>query len=355
MAEPPFRNYHITDREAGQPLTAVLRQFLPGHSWSQVKRLVHARHVQINGNLCTDEARRLKSGEVLKVWQHPLAKPADVRDIRIHYIDQHLVVIEKPAGVTTLRHPEERNWPARRKQLQPTLDELLPRVIAKYLGWNVPAADAPPKSKQRSRTAPRRASEPKLPTVRAVHRLDRDTSGLMVFARTPQAEQTLIQTFRKHRIARSYVAVVHGHLNEQTIDNWLVRDRGDGLRGSSPQGEQAEGAQRAITHVRPIEMLDGYSIVRCDLKTGRTHQIRIHLSELGNRLCGEKTYTHALGQSPQTDPSGAPRQALHAAVLGFLHPITGEKLQFRSPLPRDLTQWLGRLKQGSGQNRSDRR
>ena len=112
--------------------------------------------------------------------------------------------------------------------------------------------------------------------------------------------------FARHHVQRAYVAVVHGDVEAQTIDTWLIRDRGDGLRGSTPLGEAAEGAQRAITHIRPMEHLPDYTILECRLETGRTHQIRIHLSEIGHRLCGEKVYTHAPGEPPQADPRSAP-------------------------------------------------
>lgn len=353
MSSKPFQNFHVAPSQQGQTLAAALRQFVPQRSWNQVKKLITGRHIQVNGNLCLDETRKLKAGDVVKLWDHPLAKPADERDVRIRYVDSHLVVVEKPAGVTTLRHAEERKWPARRRQLQPTLDELLPRVLAKHLGWNVPddvGSVRPGQNRRGSRSRDRRGNqaggkEPKLPTVRAVHRLDRDTSGLMVFARTPQAETGLIRLFSKHRIERSYIAVVHGQIEAQTIDNFLVRDRGDGLRGSTPLGAEAEGAQRAVTQVVPLQTVGPYCVVRCRLKTGRTHQIRIHLSECGHMLCGEKVYTHSPGGRPQTDNSGAPRHALHAAELGFVHPISGETLHFKSALPADLSRWLRELLQ----------
>ena len=170
----------------------------------------------------------------------------------------------------------------------------------------------------------------------------------MVFARTPQAEQALVRLFSKHKIERAYVAVVHGAVEEQTIHTWLVRDRGDGLRGSSPLGKEAPESQEAITHVKPLETFAAggqtYSLIECRLETGRTHQIRIHLSEVGHMLCGEKTYTHQSGEKPQRDFSAAPRQVLHAAVLGFVHPVTGEQIAFRTRLPQDLQEWLARLK-----------
>jgi 23S rRNA pseudouridine1911/1915/1917 synthase len=367
-----YVNHHVQPAQQGKALAAVLREFLPDKSWNQVKKLITARQIQVNGNLCLEEARKVKAGDVVQVWQHPLAPPADERSVKILYADQHLVVIEKPAGITTLRHAEEKNWSADRKRRQPTLDELVPRALAKHLGWNL---EEPPRRQipQRGRKEHRRPGfreQVKLPQVRAVHRLDRDTSGLMVFARTQQAETALIRLFSKHRIERAYLAVVHGQPAAGKIETMLVRDRGDGLRGSlvkrvesteeaqpltpalSPEyrgeGVQEQEAQQAITHVQPIEAIGEYSLIQCKLETGRTHQIRIHLSEQGHMLCGEKTYTHPLGGKPQHDTSGAPRQALHAAVLGFVHPTTGETLNFKSPLPADLQQWLQRLRPRPG-------
>jgi 23S rRNA pseudouridine1911/1915/1917 synthase len=166
----------------------------------------------------------------------------------------------------------------------------------------------------------------------------------MLFARSPEAEQKLTRMFARHEVQRAYVAVVYGRLEAQTIDTWLVRDRGDGIRGSTPLGAAAAGAQHAITHVRPMEQFGEYTVVECRLETGRTHQIRIHLAEIGHRLCGEKTYTHTPGQPPLPDTSGAPRQALHSAKLAFLHPVTGQPMRFRMPLPRDLKDWLMKLR-----------
>ena len=346
-----YVNHHVQPAQQGKALAAVLREFLPDKSWNQIKKLITARQIQVNGNLCLEEARKLKAGDVIQVWQHPLAPPADERSVKIRFADQHLVVIEKPAGITTLRHAEERTWSADRKRRQPTLDELVPRALAKHLGWNLEEQPRP-KTPQRGRREHRhRSSGPQLPQVRAVHRLDRDTSGLMVFARTQQAETALIRLFSKHRIERAYLAVVHGQPAAGKIETMLVRDRGDGLRGSvntntesSSEGEEAPDAQQAITHIQPVESIGEYALIECKLETGRTHQIRIHLSERGHMLCGEKTYTHPLGGKPQHDMSGAPRQALHAAVLGFIHPSTGETLSFKSALPADLQQWLQRLR-----------
>jgi 23S rRNA pseudouridine1911/1915/1917 synthase len=351
----PAQTYHLAAEHDGLSLPQALKRLLPEQSWSQIRKLISGRQVQVNGNLCLDEGRRVQAGDVLKVWDHPLARPAGQSDVRIVYLDQHLVVVQKPAGVTTLRHREETDLPQRRKQLQPTLDELLPQVLAAHLGirretnpTRQRGRDSDPK---RQRGNPRRSRKPVVDSrliIRLVHRLDRDTSGLMVFARTTQAEQKLIRMFARHVVQRAYVAVAHGRVEAQTIDSWLVRDRGDGLRGSSPIGEAAEGAQRAITHLRPLEHLPGYTIVECRLETGRTHQIRIHLAERGHMLCGEKTYTHPLGGTPLTDASHAPRHALHAAELAFIHPITEEPVRFQMPLPKDLREWLLKLRATAG-------
>jgi 23S rRNA pseudouridine1911/1915/1917 synthase len=277
-----------------------------------------------------DEGRRLADEDVVKVLSQSAPKPPGEQDVRLQYLDAHLVVVEKPAGVTSTRHAEERTWPQRRRQLRPTLEEMLPLIIAKV-----------DPSVRRRRGVP--------PPVRAVHRLDRETSGLMVFARTVTAERGLMQQFKRHSTRRRYVAVVRGRLETQTIESFLARDRGDGRRGSTPD---PKAGKRAVTHVRTIEHFElsrdeVYSLAECRLETGRTHQIRIHLAERGNPLCGERVYNQPLyGKAPE-DKSGAPRVALHAAELGFAHPITGEEMRFEMPLPQDLAQFIERLRRAA--------
>jgi 23S rRNA pseudouridine1911/1915/1917 synthase len=197
------------------------------------------------------------------------------------------------------------------------------------------------------------------PPVRAVHRLDRDTSGIMVFARTHAAERNLAEQFRRHTTHRRYLTIVEGKIEAQTITSHLVRDRGDGRRGSAEQsgGKIDPGSGKlAVTHVKPIEVLKadarsgGYSLVQCQLETGRTHQIRIHLSENGHPVCGEKVYRQPRFGKMPADKSGAPRLALHAAELGFVHPVTGKTLRFQAALPPDLAEFWKRLKtQGTAQ------
>ena len=348
--------FHAGEQEAGDTLLAAIRGWLPETSWNEARRLVRKRHVQVNGNLCLDEARRLKLKEVVKVHKFPLAPPPTADRVKIVYVDDHVIVVEKPSGVTSVRHAQEQGWPDKRKQFQPTLDEMLPRVLADTLrarGETYTPAPLPqrtprnPRSKQH-RLPPhlqrgRHRDDPppvRLPLVVPVHRLDRETSGLMVFARTAAAEHNLIAQFKEHSIERAYQAVAIGDVAAERIETWLVRDRGDGLRGSSPL---PDGAQAAITHVRPLKRLGDFTLVECRLETGRTHQIRIHLSERGHMLCGEKVYWGPLGGKKAHDPSGAPRLALHAARLEFVHPTTGKPMKFQSDLPRDLAQFVARL------------
>jgi 23S rRNA pseudouridine1911/1915/1917 synthase len=332
--------FHVTSATTGRTIAAALRAWLPGRSWSDLRRLLRTRRVQVNGNLCMDEGRRLAEQEVVKVLGQSAPKPPGEQDVRLQYLDAHVAVVEKPAGVTSTRHAEERQWPQRRRQLRPTLEEMLPLIIAKV----DPHA-------RRQRGVP--------PPVRAVHRLDRETSGLMVFARTLTAERALMQQFKRHSTQRRYLAVVRGRMESQTIESYLARDRGDGRRGSTPE---PKAGKRAVTHVRTIEHLEisrdeVYTLVECRLETGRTHQIRIHLSERRNPLCGEKVYNQPLFGKPLEDKSAAPRIALHAAELGFVHPISGEEMRFEMPLPRDLSQFIERLRSAaskSAQN-ADRR
>jgi 23S rRNA pseudouridine1911/1915/1917 synthase len=315
--------FRVLPRQVDLPVASALRQWLPEQSWSQIHRLVKARRVMVSGNLCLDPARRLTLRDVVKVLPHSAPPPPTAESVRIRYVDEHVVVVEKPAGVTTTRHAEERDWPARRRQIQPTLDEMLPRILAK-------------RQRGKGRGRPQR--------VRPVHRIDRETSGLLVFARTVIAERTLGQQFRQHTTQRRYLAVAQGAVAEQTISSRLVRDRGDGRRGSTTNPHLGK---LAVTHVKPLERIGDYTLVECVLETGRTHQIRIHLAENGHPLCGEKVYNQPLRKPPVPDTSGAPRLALHAAELGFQHPVTGEMLAFEMPLPDDLQEFLRRLRRAA--------
>ena len=347
MPEPTTLVWHVTPEEPGVTLLALLRRRQPELSWNQLRRLLGGRRLQVNGNLCLDEGRRLKVGDVVRLLPYPAAAPPTEEDVRIRHLDQHLVIVEKPAGMTTLRHAEERSWPKQRKQLQPTLDEILPGAIAR---WQRRARTGPPGG-GRTPGGPKgargggRANLPATRRVRAVHRLDRETSGLMVFARTVDAERLLGLQFRDHALHRLYIAVALGHVEPQTIETRLVDDRGDGRRGSTTNPKLGK---IATTHVRPVEYLPGYTVIECRLETGRTHQIRIHLAEAGHPLCGDKVYRGRFPGPGVADHSGAPRVALHAAELGFVHPLTDQEMHFNMPLPTDLVELIDRLRGPGG-------
>ncbi|HTU90730.1 MAG TPA: RluA family pseudouridine synthase [Gemmataceae bacterium] len=322
-----FEPFLVPAEQASLTLAAVLRQRLPGQSWNQVRRLIETRRARVNGELCLDPARRLKEGETVELLARSATKPRQKETIIIRYLDVHLVVVEKPAGISTVRHPAERAWTKRRKALSPTLEDLAPKLIAQREG--------------RVRKGP-------LPRLRIVHRLDKETSGLVVFARTVAAERGLGKQFHAHTVTRRYLAVVPGFVPSQRIATRFVRDRGDGRRGSTAQ---AGNGKEAITYVDVMERLPAYTLLTCRLETGRTHQIRIHLAELGHPVCGDNVYHHLPGGGELPDRSQAPRLALHAVELGFAHPLTHQEMHWQMPLPPDMQAFLDRLRAaGRGEN-----
>jgi 23S rRNA pseudouridine1911/1915/1917 synthase len=343
-SEPKFQILHMTNDDVGKTLSNVLRLHLDSQSWGDIKGAILKRRVQVNGNLCLDAGRKITAKDVIKIWRESLPKPVTAESIKFAYVDDFLVIVEKPPALTSTRHKEERNLSNHRRQLQPTLEELLPEALRiHYQSFH-----KNPKSQRNSsdRYETRRQQEHRMKrySVIAVHRLDRDTSGLMIFARTPSIAESLGLMFRKHEVSRTYHAVVHGHPKEQTFDNILVRDRGDGHRGSQRTETPDPTAQRAITHVCPIESIGDYSVIECRLETGRTHQIRIHLSESGHPLCGDLIYCRLPDGTKIEDKSRAPRQALHSASLSLKHPISGDELHFKMPWPHDLYKWLQSLR-----------
>jgi 23S rRNA pseudouridine1911/1915/1917 synthase len=218
--------------------------------------------------------------------------------------DPLFVIVDKPPGLLTVQTAEHES------------DTLVARVLA-YL-------------QHRYR---RRA------WVGVVHRLDKDTSGALVFARQRASLRDLQEKFRAHRIDREYVAIVEGHVREAgTFDAPLVADRGDRRRGVAGPGEPGK---RAVTRYRPIEKLRRATLVAVRLETGRTHQIRVHFADSGHPIVGDRVYRRRL---PADSPIYAPRQMLHARVLGFAHPKTGEPVRAVSPLPTDFEAVLTSLR-----------
>lgn len=175
--------------------------------------------------------------------------------------------------------------------------------------------------------------------VGVVHRLDKDTSGTLVFARTREALRDLQEKFRTHSIDREYVAIVEGDVRAAGVfDAALVADQGDRRRGVARGGERGK---RAVTRYKPVERLGRATLVSVRLETGRTHQIRVHFSEAGHPVVGDSVYR---GRAAPPPPAEAPRQMLHARELGFAHPKTGEPVRAVSPIPGDFAAVLEDLR-----------
>jgi 23S rRNA pseudouridine1911/1915/1917 synthase len=327
----PIQTFTISDDR--QMILAALRQHLPDSpSWTAVKKIFRARRVAIGGVVCVDEGRQLSQGDTVTVWDHPLPPPPTDGDVRITYVDADVVVAEKPSGMVTLRRKSDLNWSWARKNLQPTLDECVPRLIGQHAAGR--------RGKQRSLQ--------RLPQLFPVHRIDRDTSGLLAFARSQESRTKIIRQFSDHAAVRKYFALIPGAIKDQTVTSHLVRDRGDGLRGNISDNSADKGSsQRAVTHFETLRRIKGFSELECRLETGRTNQIRIHLAELGHPICGDIKYRGPFGKPPVTDRSKIRRLALHAAELRFEHPTSGKPLHFQTPWPADMRRFLERLESSS--------
>ena len=283
----------------GTTLAAALRRRLTGRSWSDVRRLCDSGKVRVGGDLVVDPTLRVRAGQTLAVEMNAPRPRAVVAGFRVVHDDAHLVVIEKPAGVSSV--------PYERKETGTAMDLVRD-------AW-----------RQRGRRA---TATP----LYIVHRLDKDTSGLLCFAKTRLAERGLHIIFQRHQATREYLAVAEGRVESRRIESTLVADRGDGIRGSTRHAEQG---QHAITFVEALKTSVRATLCRVRLETGRTHQIRIHLAEAGHPLVGETVYIRDLLRAGGT-PLPATRLMLHAATLGFVHPVTGARVDFRCEPPPEF-------------------
>ncbi|WP_437983711.1 RluA family pseudouridine synthase [Sorangium sp. So ce117] len=304
-----------------RPLDGAVRA-LAEVSWSDARRLIETGKVLVGSAVATSARRRVLGGELLEIRLHA-PRPETVRRRKLEgelvvYADASVVVVNKPAGVSTIPYGDEA--PAEQAA---TLDALVREVLAR-------------RDRLRGR-AP----------LGVVQRLDKGTSGLLVFARTLAAKKHLAQQLRVRAMHRQYLALAHGAVPRGTYRSYLVEDRGDGLRGSARDGRR-EG-QLAVTHVEPIEVLrgpqegagaGGVTLVACRLETGRTHQIRIHLAEAGHPLVGETVYV----RDYRGTRIPAARLMLHAAELGFNHPADDRPMRFQTPPPPDFDDVLERLR-----------
>ena len=277
-----------------------------GEAWSVAKRQIASGKVFVDGACVTEIDRRLVAGESIEVRTNAPRPRDPMREGILVYDDAHVVVIDKPSDVNSVPYEDRENG---------TAMDLV-------------------------RGAWRRAGRAATTTpLHVVHRIDRATSGLLMFAKTKQAEIGLAAQLRAHAMERSYVCVAHGAVASRRIESFLVEDRGDGLRGSTMRQEQGK---RAVTHVEARQALLHATLCDVRLETGKTHQIRIHLSEAGHPLVGEPVYIRDFDGPILTSS----RLMLHAATLGFEHPVTRMRVTLASPLPPEFVAVVKRLTPG---------
>jgi len=281
--------FEVAADEAGLRLDQWLARRIPGLSRRKARVLVDLGGVFVDRARVKVASRPVRSGQVVEaVLGGALDRVGDDAPppgFEIVHEDEDVIVVDKPAGLVTAPTPESDRG---------NLLDLLQR--------------------------------PRGGAVWLVHRIDRMTSGLLIFARTPEANRALGERFARHDVEREYRAVVAGEVaGDLTIDRPI-----DG--------------KRAVTHVHVLERLPGATLLAARLETGRSHQIRIHLAGLGHPLLGDSQHG---GETARRFRPRAPRLALHAAVLGLPHPRTGAPLRFERPLPADLAAWLDELRAGA--------
>lgn len=315
-----LRYYTVPPEQDDLRFDRIVALAVPEFSRSYLQQLIHQSFVQLNGSTVTKAAKHLRVGDELMISLQPTEQsqayiPEDV-PVDVVFEDAHLLVVNKPAGLVV--HPAPGNWRG----------TLLNGLLNRY-----------PEAKH-------------LPRAGIVHRLDKDTSGLMVVAKTRLCMDALTALISARDVAREYFAIAHGAWRSFAGRN--KEDMGDGYPGgeddhSTPDrivtqsiGRDTRNrlkmaaydalsghAKPARTDIYVLNQLDDFTAVECKLHTGRTHQIRVHMAYLGHPLVADATY----GGKPAL---GLTRQALHAKRLAFVHPMTGEDMEFLSALPSDI-------------------
>ena len=287
----------------GQRLDKVLVQHWPEWSRSWLQNLIDQGEVKLAGVVVTKPSAKVRAGDVIEVRFVPTAQASafvpQAMALDVVFEDEQVLVLNKPAGMVV--HPAAGNWSGT------LLNGLLAHhEVAKHL-----------------------------PRAGIVHRLDKDTSGLMVVGKTQQACERLVEQIGQRQVQRVYVALAHGswhHAAETQVNRRVGRDGRNRLRMAGFEPDSNQG-KTALTRVRYLDGNAAYSWVTCKLHTGRTHQIRVHMLDLGHPLVGDALY----GGKPAL---GLERQALHAAKLAFEHPGTRAWMTFEAPLPPDLADAL---------------
>ncbi len=292
-----------------------------GLSRARVQGLIDEGRVDVAGKTATSASMKVAEGTAFRIIISA-AMPAEARPedipLVVAYEDAHLIVVDKPAGMVV--HPAVGN-------ITGTLVNALLHHCATNGGGQLSGING--------------IARPGI-----VHRIDKDTSGLLVVAKSDAAHEGLAVQFAAHTVHRRYIAVCGGHPSPAagTIDARVGRSDGDRKKMTVLPNNSSRG-KTAITHYKLIERLDEAAVIECRLETGRTHQVRVHCAAIGHALLGDPAY----GKTPKSlretlERLGFARQALHAAELGFQHPLTGEMVQFRSDLPPDMAQLIDQLR-----------
>jgi 23S rRNA pseudouridine1911/1915/1917 synthase len=301
----------VAETEAGERLDRILAARLATLSRSRLKKLIETGQVSLDGETINDPSMRVKGGQSFVVdMPAPVADRPEPQamELKIVYEDDQLLVLDKPAGLVV--HPAPGNP-----------DRTLVNALLAHCGDSLAGIGGV-----------------KRPGI--VHRIDKDTSGLMVVAKTDLAQQKLSADFAAHTLTRSYLAVVRGVPNPRagTIATRIGRSR------AKKMAVVASGGKEAVTHYRALRALGlRAALVECRLATGRTHQIRVHLTNIGHPLIGDQTYGRGRTSGLPEAARVFPRQALHANLIGFNHPVSGDYLEFASPLPTDIAELIAAL------------
>lgn len=304
----------VPDDAGGWRLDRALAVALPTLSRERLKALISSGQVSREGTPVRDPAIKVAAGSVYSVAvPEPTPAHNEAQDIPLAIVfeDDHLIVIDKPAGLVV--HPAAGNR-----------DGTLVNALLHHCRGSLSGIGG--------------VERPGI-----VHRIDKDTSGLMVAAKTDPAHVGLAKQFARHSIDRRYRAIVSGmpSPSEGTIDAPLGRSAANRQKIAI----QAEGhGKRAVTHFRMLTPLREAALVECKLETGRTHQVRVHMASIGHPLVGDPVYGRTRkAHRALLEELGFSRQALHAAVLGFIHPVTSQALTFESKIPDDMQQLFTEL------------
>jgi 23S rRNA pseudouridine1911/1915/1917 synthase len=300
--------------QAGWRLDRALAAAVPTLSRERLKALIRGGAVETLGAALRDPAIKVRGDESLSITV-PEPRPAhnEPQDIPLTIVfeDEHLLVVDKPAGLVV--HPAAGNFDGT------LVNALLHHCAGKLSGIGGVARPG------------------------IVHRIDKDTSGLLVVAKTDVAHEGLARQFAAHSIDRRYVAIVSGvpMASAGIVDAPLARSTANRKKIAIVEGSRGK---RAVTHWKRLEMLEDAALLECRLETGRTHQVRVHMASIGHPLLGDPVY----GRSGKAHGAllkqlGFERQALHAAELGFTHPVTKHKLSFASPMPPDMQELMRAL------------